>query len=70
MKLKIKPPIVRAFKAACNDKGYTANMIAERCGVSESYLSRMVNGKQPMLPKYAKKIEKMIGIEAWRWGLG
>lgn len=56
---KLSPQINRILKVI-NSKGVKKVWIAEKCGISEPYLSMILSGQRKPLPKIINKIEKII----------
>lgn len=49
------------------DRNMSQKELAIRCGVSEKYVSTVLNGKKDISLSFAKKLEYVLGIDTIFW---
>lgn len=61
MKIKLKD--TNQFKRIIVLNGFTGRMFGEKVGISSTYANHIINGKQNISPKVAKKIVDELKVE-------
>ncbi len=56
-----------ALKEALKENDLSQRELALRTGVTEAYISSIINGRKLLTPAYAKKLEHVLGYQAIRW---
>ena len=55
------------IKEQLDDKGMSLKEFATKMGMSESYISKLINGDVQLTPKIAVKLEAVLGVPAKFW---
>lgn len=58
----------KALKMRMIDYDLTVNELADRVGLTPSYMSALINGKKPLTLKVANDIQKVLEIPNERFG--
>lgn len=63
----IATPPGAAIQEQLDDRGMTQEEFARQMGISEEYISKLINGEVHLTPEMAEKLELVLGVPASFW---
>ena len=63
----IATPPGATIKEQLGNRGMTQKEFANRMGMSEKHISRLINGEVHLTPETAEKLEMVLGVPASFW---